>query len=403
MGKYKFVSEGKLDTVVSGVGENKVKSPAKSKYDAKTGATAELKFYDLKPILAKRAQYNVVIGERSNGKTYGFLLEGIKRYWKTGKQMAYIRRWYDDIKGKRADSIFASMVANKEIEKITGGEYNSVKYYSQRWYFAFFDYETMKYEKVEPEPFCYGFALNGMEHDKSASYPNVTWIVFDEFLSRLGYIPDEFVLFMNVLSTIIRHRNDVIVNMLGNTVNKYCPYFEEMGLKHIKDQKQGSIDIYTYGESALTVAVEYCDNLNKTKPSNVYFAFDNPKLQMITGGVWELDIYPHLPHEYKYKPDDVKFIFTLIFDGEMVQGDVVIWDNVKFTFFHKRTSEIKEDEFTVGMDMCPTSYHLIDYRKASLNWHKIVRDSLSLTNCSFFQNNDIGELVSNYRKFFTKI
>ena len=64
-------------------------------------------------------------------------------------------------------------------------------------------------------------------------------------------------MFANVLSTIIRHRNDVKIFMLANTVNKYCPYFKEMGLKHITEMKQGSIDIYTYGSSDLRVAVEY--------------------------------------------------------------------------------------------------------------------------------------------------
>ena len=31
------------------------------------------KFYSLKSILAKNAQYNVIFGERSNGKTNGYL------------------------------------------------------------------------------------------------------------------------------------------------------------------------------------------------------------------------------------------------------------------------------------------------------------------------------------------
>lgn len=363
----------------------------------------QLKFYDINPILAKKAHYNVVIGERSNGKTYGFLLEGIKRYWKNGSQMAYVRRWYDDIKGKRAEALFASLCHDKKIETITGGQYNTVKYYSQRWYLANFDFETMKYDSVDPEPFCFGFALNGMEHDKSASYPEVRWVIFDEFLSRTAYLPDEFILLMNVLSTIIRYRNNVTVNMLGNTVNKYCPYFEEMGLRHIKVQKQGTIDMYSYGESELSVAVEYCASLNKSKPSNIYFAFDNPKLQMITGGAWELDIYPHLPTEYKYAPKDVQFIYTILFGGEMVQADVIVKDNIKYTFFHKRTSDIKENEFTVGHLFSPSVYHLIDYKNVKLKWHKIVAESLHLTSCGFYQNNDIGEIVQNYRKMFGKL
>ena len=96
-------------------------------------------------------------------------------------------------------------------------------------------------------PFAFGFAITSQEHDKSTSYPNVRTILYDEFLTRNAYIPDEFVLFCNVLSTVIRQRDDVKIFMLGNTVNKYCPYFKEMGLNNITKQKQGTIDIYKYG------------------------------------------------------------------------------------------------------------------------------------------------------------
>jgi hypothetical protein len=58
------------------------------------------KFYSLSRILAKNADYNVIFGERSNGKTYATLLYGIKEYLRTGKQMAYIRRWREDLRGK---------------------------------------------------------------------------------------------------------------------------------------------------------------------------------------------------------------------------------------------------------------------------------------------------------------
>ena len=50
--------------------------------------TDKPKFYDLKAILSKNADYNVIFGERSNGKTYAALKYGLENYIKTGKQMA---------------------------------------------------------------------------------------------------------------------------------------------------------------------------------------------------------------------------------------------------------------------------------------------------------------------------
>ena len=62
--------------------------------------------------------------------------------------------------------------------------------------------------------------------------------------------------------------------MLGNTVNKYSPYFEEMGLKHVKEQKQGTVDVYKYaGNDKLTVVVDYTSTSRSQggKASDVYF------------------------------------------------------------------------------------------------------------------------------------
>ena len=265
------------------------------------------KFYSLSAIEHCEAIYNVIIGKRSNGKTYACLEKVIREYAETGKQGAYLRRYREDFRGKRGDQLFAAHVSNGLITEVTNGEWNSVKYYAGRWYFSKFD-PILNKEVRDNDPFCFGFSLSEMEHDKSTSYPDITTIVFDEFITRSYYLPDEFVLFMNVLSTIIRGRYDVTIYMLGNTVNWSCPYFTEMGIKHIRDMKQGSIDVYEYGESGLKVAVEYCKSIADSKKSNVYFAFDNPRLKMITSGVWELDIYPHLPVKYSNK--EIKGIFV---------------------------------------------------------------------------------------------
>ena len=76
--------------------------------------------------------------------------------------------------------------------------------------------------------------------------------------------------------------------------------------------ESGKIDIYSYGDSKLKVAVERTPDHNiEGRKSEVYFAFDNPSLQMITGGAWELDLYPHLPREYK--TEDVIFKYFIVF------------------------------------------------------------------------------------------
>ena len=350
-------------------------------------------FYSLESILKKKAVYNVIFGERSNGKTYAVLEYALREFWKSGKQLAYIRRWREDFTGKRGSALFEGLVANGLVSEITGGEWTGIYYYSSRWYLSKTDENGARV--LSAEPLAFGFSLSSTEHDKGTQFPNVGIICFDEFLARTGYIPDEFVLLMNTISTIIRHRIGIRVFMLGNTVNKYCPYFTEMGLKHVGQMKPGSIDLYTYGKSELTVAVEYCKPNEQGKPSDVYFAFDNPKLQMITGGAWELDIYPHAP--CKWRPKDVIFNYFISFDGQMLQADIVCMPDRSFTFIHRKTSDLKEEDrdivFTPDFDSRPNWRRRINAPFDTLG-KKIA--AYYASDKVFYQDNEVGDTVKNY-------
>ena len=351
------------------------------------------KFYSLKNILSKNAQYNMIFGERSNGKTYAVLKYALERFVESGEQLAIVRRWQDDFTGKRGVTMFDAIAQNGEIERMTGGAWNGVFYYSSKWYLC--RYENGKKDEVSEIPFAFGFALTSMEHDKSTAYPNITTVCFDEFLTRTQYLPDEFVLFMNVLSTIIRQRTNVKIFMLGNTVNKYCPYFREMGLSHVKQMEQGTIDIYKYGKSELTVAVEYTKPNKTGKESDLYFAFDNPKLSMIKSGAWEISIYPHCP--IKYVPKDIMFTYFIQFDGELLQCEIVNRDGLMFTFIHRKTTPLKDDDrdliYTTEYSAKP-NYRRKITKPTSAMERKIA--NFYENDKVFFADNEIGEIVRNY-------
>lgn len=360
----------------------------------------ELKFYSYDKILAKNCKYSIIFGERSNGKTFGALKIALEKFIKSNytEQSAYIRRFEEDYKGKRGQSLYDGIVAKDLVSELTNGEYTGVKYFSSRWYLTrtTFDGRIIMQEK----PFMFGFALNTMEHDKSSSYPNITTVIFDEFITRQYYLTDEFVLFMNVLSTIIRQRDNVKIFMLGNTVNKYCPYFKEMGLKHISEMEQGDLDVYTYSDSKLTVAVEYSTMGNKKskKASNSYFAFDNPKLQMITGGSWELDIYPHLPH--KYLPKDILFTYFIEFEDTILQCEIINIeiDNIPtcFTYIHLKTTPIKNDnDIIFSPRYSPSPYHYRNMRRPTDNLSNKIA-TFFRNEKVFYQDNEVGELIRNY-------
>lgn len=353
-------------------------------------------YYSLKNIQRKDATYNVIFGERSNGKTYAVLKQALENYKKDGSQFAYVRRWQDDIKARRASTVFNGLAEDGTIEKLFDGEYTGVTYYSGKFYLCTFD-DNGKAIYSDSDVLGYTFALSETEHGKSNSYPRVTLIMFDEFLTKHLYLPDEFVLFMNTISTIVRLRTNVKIYMLGNTVNKFCPYFQEMGLNHIREMKQGSIDVYSYGDSKLKVAVEYTANTASNKKNNFYFAFNNPKLAMITGGAWELNIYPHLPT--KYKPHNVKFIYFIVFNDQTFQCEVVDKKPYYFTYIHLKTTPLKDkdNDLIYTTDYVPKMNYNRNIMKPITELQKNIK-WFYVTDRVYYQNNDVGDSINNYLK-----
>lgn len=361
---------------------------------------SKLKFYNLDAILAKNAHYNVIIGERSNGKTTAVLRYALKHHFETGNQIAYIRRWDEDLKGGRGASIWSGIVSLGFLDEMSNGEWTHIIYKGRAWFLAIPDPDNEDKFITKPEPFAYAFALTKQETYKSVAYPNIDTVIFEEFLSRSGYINDEFIIFMNLLSTIIRERNNVKIFMLGNTVNKYSPYFAEMGLDHIKDMDKGTIDVYSYGKSELKVAVEFADFPSKEKPSDIYFAFNNPRLNMITGQgqVWEMAIYPHCP--LKYQPKDILFTYFILFDGELLQAEIILKDTAYFTYIHRKTTPLKDEK--ADMIFSPEYKPLTNWRR-KINaapdnigrkiWEHYIFDRV------YYQDNSVGEIVRNYLQF----
>ena len=366
----------------------------------------KISYWDIYPILSKKARYNVIYGERSNGKTYGTLQYCLEQHFTDGSEFAYIRRWDEDLVGKKGESLFNGLIKNGVIRKLSKGKWNHVVYKSRAYYFAFIDDEGTVI--TDNKPFCYAFALTQHEHYKSNSYPNIRYIIFDEFLTRGLYLPDEFIIFQNVLSTLIRLRDDVIIFMLGNTVNKYSPYINEMGLTRMRDQKIGTIDVYEYGDTGLTVAVEYSDMPIKDKKSNVYFAFNNPRLNMIKNGAWEIDVYPHYPRDQyeginPYK--DIKYVFYVEFEGSVLQCEVIHKREDKdgnkkptyFLFVHPKTTPIKDDNKNLIYSQTPNP--LPNYRRKLTKATSLIEKKIQqffVKDKVFYSDNETGEVMRNY-------
>ena len=355
-----------------------------------------MKYYSLNKINKKNATYNVIFGERSNGKTYATLKQVLENYFSDGSQFAYIRRWSVDVQPKRMNNLFNAIIEDGYLEKLSGGKFTAIFYRTGRFYLCTYN-DKGKPIYNEEDIIGYAFSLSENEHNKANSYPRVTTIIFDEFLTNKIYLPDEFILFMNTVSTIVRQRTNVKIYMLGNTVNKFCPYFKEMGLTNILSMKQGSIDLYTYRESKLKVAVEYADSKKKFKKNNFYFAFNNPKLKMITGGAWELNIYPHAP--VKWLPKNIIFTYFIDFNDNIYQCEIINKDNNVFTYIHEKTTPIKnpDKDIIYTLDYNPKINYNVNILKPLTDYQNKITWFYTHDRV-YYQDNNVGDAINNYLK-----
>lgn len=250
-------------------------------------------YWSVDPILKTKADMMLIFGERSNGKTYGVLKKCIDDFVKYKRPSALFRRFSTTIKPKNIEQLFKAHERNGCFKKL---KYDGVEIVKGKWC----GYWMQEKKKIHDEPFLYMTALNESETTKS-TLPDlqVINILFDEFLTRDYYLHNEFIRFMNLVSTFTRDTTDTKVFLVGNTVSFDSPYFNELGLSKVSKMKQGVIQQYVIpndcGED-LNIAVEWCaENSRKSKAVNSkWFAFDNPQLKMITKGKWEFDSYPHL-------------------------------------------------------------------------------------------------------------
>ena len=116
---------------------------------------------------------------------------------------------------------------------------------------------------------------------------------------------------------------------------------------------------------------------------------------MITGGKWELDIYPHLQADQKIKESDIIFSFVVVFDGKMFQGDVIENGEESFIYFHNKTTPIKPKTLVYQLQ-----YSTSPYVKNNLMYvnDKITRKIVSYfaSGKVFYQSNEIGESIHNF-------
>lgn len=337
----------------------------------------------------KDCDYLLLLGERSNGKSYASKNLIIKKCIDTGEEFIYLRRYDLDCK----DSLCVSYFGDCPVEAMTDGEYTCIDVYRKGIYLANVDEESGKIKRGKRLGYCH--ALSGAEHYKSLAFPKVNYIIYEEIVSQDGrYLYNEPSKLMQYISTIYRNRKGKAI-LIGNTISRICPYYRDWDLK-VARQKLGSIESYTFhndnGDDT-RLSVYLTDTLNY----NSGMFFGNPA-KNITKGAYEVNNYPHLAkgiNHYRImytvviEYNEFKFLAKLLKDKET--GEV-------FWFVEPKTSDIKDKTRVISNQFNPSPYYSTTFREyVNANERRVFSMFLSKKVC--FADNLTGTEFNNILQY----
>lgn len=189
-----------------------------------------------------------VIGERGVGKSFNSKIAVIKKFIRTGEQFLYIRRY------------------KTELDTALSNFWDDIQ---ANGYFDDLNLQVKK-SKMLTQFLCdgevcgYAVPLSTANILKSTPFPKVSTIIFDEFLLDTGgtyrYLKHEVTMFLDVIESVGRLRDNLKVILLGNALNVHAsPYFAYWDL----ELPENGQEFRTFKDGA--IVVNYIRNLEYRK------------------------------------------------------------------------------------------------------------------------------------------
>lgn len=205
-------------------------------------------------------------------------------------------------------------------------------------------------------------ALSTEQHMSSASFLDVDTIIFEEFMERGSYIPNEPSRLMIFYSTIDRKRGTTKLYMVGNSISKVCPYSKDWNLDKIfKTIKQGEIKVLEIqnDENNVKIAVEFC------KSSGGKTMAIGTSKTMIDTGAWAYSPQPKLPDSYKnYK---CIYRFGFLFQGFKFLSELLLDKNNNYIWYiYPYYKEFDEKLIVISDEIKPSKYWQRDIYNLSI-------------------------------------
>lgn len=164
------------------------------------------KWYNPSRLLSHNAFISMVMSPRGNGKSYGSKDIAIKSYLKDGSQTVYVRR------------------TKVEIDEVKDTYWNDI---SEKYPHLEFKVEGYT-GYINGDEVIHFIPLSTSTNKKSASYPKVKWIMFDEYIitktTYNRYLKNEMTLLLDLIETVGRNRK-IRVLLMANAVSHVNPLF----------------------------------------------------------------------------------------------------------------------------------------------------------------------------------
>lgn len=328
----------------------------------------ESKWYSLKRVFSYNALINFVMSHRGGGKSFGAKQQIIENWLKDGSESVYIRR------------------SKTELEEVKETYWADIRgFYPQLELTVkgFIGY-------INDIPVVYFIPLSTSSKKKSASYPNVTFIVFDEYVitttTHSRYLKNEGILLNDLLETIIRQRDNVKVLILSNNISYVNPFFTFWDIE-VNEEKR-----FNVFHGGLIVVELY---------TNEIFAEEKRKTKL--GRLFSGTKYGDYAIDGKVLEDNEEFIrsrpnrnmyFVSAFKYE--QYELGVWlDEMLGVYFidYKVDNTSKNKYYLRNEDIIPTYVH-VKTDRASWRIKKVTQ--AFQTGKLYFLNQEIKKLYINH-------
>jgi hypothetical protein len=327
-------------------------------------------YYDPNKLLSYNRILNFVIGARGIGKSYAWKKHPIQRFLKYGEQIIYVRRYKSELK----------KIANYFNDIATEFPDHEFKVKGRQLL-------------IDGKLFGWAIPLSAWQSEKSNAYPNVSTIIFDEFIrekDKSGYLPNDVEAFLNLMDTVFRTRDNVRAVCLSNAVSVVNPYFLYFDLvPNIEKRFNAYNDIVV----EIPDSVDFSSERRKTRFGSLIDGTEYGEMSLDNEFTNDSDLF------ISRRGKESKHVFSVIFKGLKMgiwvdTNEGLMWLSSDFDPSSKNVFALSTDDLTENsmlMTGWRTNYYLKKMVSAFKNGYlRFDNQVIRTTGYEMFKKMNIG-------------